>query len=206
MTATKNEHQVEPEPVVITKTKRPKPPPPPQEMPMEGSAANWNESVRRVVALRLMEHLDDGVELASQICNDPYLRCPDDRINAAFSVARMINANAQLGRAIANFTQIEQRRRLIVERVEQPLVLNDSISIQDAQLAHDLRNKMFRYMKVLADETFDPAIKEAEEAEEAKAEAAKAEAAKAKAAKAEEGKAAKSVQPVAESDAATPAP
>lgn len=175
MTATKNEHQVEPDPVVVRKVKRPKPPPP-QDMPMEGSAANWNESVRRVVALRLMEHLDDGVELASQICNDPYFRNPDDRITATFAVARMINANAQLGRAIANFAQVEQRRRMIVERVEQPLVLNDSISIQDAQLARELQNKIFRYMKVLADETFDPAIKEAEEA--AKAEVAKNEAAK----------------------------
>jgi hypothetical protein len=204
MTATKNEPQLEPEPVVITKTKRPKPPPP-QEMPMEGSAANWNESVRRVVALRLMEHLDDGVELASQICNDPFLRCSDDRINAAFSVVRMINANAQLGRAIANFTQIEQRRRLIVERVEAPSpVLNDSISIQDVQLARDMTNKMFRYMKVIADETFDPAIKEADEA--AKTEEAAAKAKAAEAAKAESDKSAKSVQPVAESDAATPAP
>jgi hypothetical protein len=206
MTATKNEHQLEPDPV-ITKTKKPKPPPPP-EMPLEGSAANWNESLRRVVALRLAEHLDDGVELASEVCNDPYSRSPDDRITATFAVARMINANAHLGRAIANFAQVEQRRRMIVERVEAPSpVLNDSISIQDVQLARDMTNKMFRYMKVLCDETFDPAIEEAAQAEAAKAEAAKAEAAKAEAAKAKaaEAKAAKSVQAVAKPDA-TPSP
>jgi hypothetical protein len=167
MTATKNEHHSQPDPVV-TKTKRPKPSPPP-EMPLEGSAANWNESLRRVVALRLMEHLDDGVELASEVCNDPIFRSPDDRITATFAVARMISANAQLGRAIANFAQVEQRRRMIVERVEPPLVLNDSNSIQDALLARELRRKMLRYMKVLADETFDPAIKEAEEAANAAA-------------------------------------
>ncbi len=197
MTATKNEPQLEPD-SVITKTKKPKPPPP-QEMPLEGSAANWNESLRRVVALRLAEHLDDGVELASEVCNDPYFRNPDDRITATFAVARMINANANLGRAIANFAQVEQRRRMLVERVEAPSpVLNDSISIQDVQLARDMTNKMFRYMKVLCDETFDPAIEEAAKAEEAKA--AKAETAKAT----KSAKRAKSVQAVAKPDAATP--
>ncbi|GAA0588547.1 hypothetical protein [Rhizomicrobium electricum] len=164
MTATKNEHQVEPDPIVITKTKRPKPPPAP-EMPLEGSAANWNESLRRVTALRLVEHLDDGVELASEICNDPYFRNPEDRITATLAMARMVSANAQLGRAIAAFAQVEQRRRMIVERVERPVpVSNDSNSIQDIALAHDIRHKMFRYMKVLADETFDPAIQEADDA------------------------------------------
>jgi hypothetical protein len=195
MTATENEHQeARPDPVV-TKTKRPKPPP--QEMPLEGSAANWNESLRRVVALRLVEHLDEGVQLASDICNDPYFRNPDDRITATFAVARMINANAHLGRAIAAFAQVEQRRRMIVEQVEPHSVLNDSISIQDAQLARELQNKIFRYMKVIADETFDPAIQEAEDA--AKAEAAKAEAVKAEAAKA--AAAAEPAKPEAKPDA-----
>jgi hypothetical protein len=157
MIATKTEN-----PGPICKIKKTRPPQPP-EPPSGGSAANWNEAARRAVALRLMEHLDDGVELAAELCNDPSFRSPDDRVTAVLAVARIVSAHAHLGRALATFTQAEQRRRLIVERIEPSQVWNDSKSIQEAELIHGITEKMFRYMKAVADETFDPTIKEAEE-------------------------------------------
>ncbi len=162
MIATKTEHHNTGPAPKIRKIKMPVPPAP--DLPSGGSAANWNEATRRAVALRLMEHLDDGVELASQLCNDPSFASPDERVTTVLTVARMINANAHLGRAIATFAQVEKRRRTVIKRAERPLISTDSNSILEAELASEMTLKMMRYMKVVADETFDPAIQEAEEA------------------------------------------
>jgi hypothetical protein len=111
-----------------------------------------------------MEHLDDGVELASELCNDPAFRSADDRVTAVLTAARMINANANLGRAICALAQVEQRKRISVERVEKVPVSNDSILMENALAIRDLQHKLIHYLKVTADETLDPAIAEAEQA------------------------------------------
>ena len=171
MTATKSDSHARPD---LRKTAK-SPPPSDDDLPGDGPTPIWNEASRRAVALRLMEQLDDGVELAQQLANDPYFRNPDDRVTAVLTLARMTNANANLGRAITQLIQVEQKRRTIIERVEPVQSWNDSKLKQENELLIEIQKKMTRYMKVVADETFDPAIQEADEAaKKAAAEAAEA--------------------------------
>jgi hypothetical protein len=108
--------------------------------------------------------LDDGAELASRMCNDPFFRSPEDRVTATLTAARIISANASLGRALASLVQVEQRRRTIIEHAGPATAWNDSISIQEAKIIRNVQFKMWRYLKVFADDTLDPPIAEAEEA------------------------------------------
>jgi hypothetical protein len=166
MVATKTEHHAE---------ARPKPPPGPKSAnaksnkqhpqpppPNDGSAPDLDDMVRQGTVLRLMEHLNVGVQLAADFSKDPAFSA-DDRLQAVLATARMITANAHLGKAIGYLAQVEQRRVTVVQRLDPPKVWNDSNSIPEVLLEQELVLKMLRYMKVIADETFDPAIKEAAE-------------------------------------------
>lgn len=158
----------------------PKPPPGPkgnnsksnkkqtQPPPDDGPVPTWDDVVRQGTVLRLLEHLNVGVQLAADLSKDPAFSA-DDRLQAVLVTAKMINANAHLGRAIGYLAQVEQRRRTVVQHIDPPGVWNDSISNQEVLLERELTLKMLRYMKVIADETFDPAIAEAEAAEKDKA-------------------------------------
>lgn len=171
MTATKSDYQQTPprvrkvaKPPAIERT-------PVDELPGDGPAPIWNEASRRAVALRLMEQLDDGVELAAQLVADPIFS-PDERVTAVLTLARMTNANANLGRAITQLLQVEQKRRTIIEKAEPVRHWSDSNLSPEIVIAREIQGKMMRYMKVIADETFDPPIKEAEEAAAEKAKSA----------------------------------
>lgn len=139
--------------------------PPPHD---DGPAPTWDDVVRQGTVLRLMEHLNIGVQMVADLSKDPAFSA-DDRLQVVLASARMIQANANLGKAIGVLAQVEHRRRTVVQHIDPPKVWNDSISIQEVMLERDLTLKMLRYMKVIADETFDPAIAEAEAAAKVKA-------------------------------------
>ncbi len=159
---------------------RPKPPPGPagknpkgnnEPAPDNGPVPAWDEMVRRGTVLRLMEHLNVGVQQAADLGKDPAFSA-DDRLQAVLVMSRMINANARLGKAIGYLAQVEQRRRTVIQHLAPPKAWNDSNSIPEVLLERDLVRKMLRYMKVIADERFDPAITQAEAAEKARKEKA----------------------------------
>lgn len=158
MVATNTEQQTQPKPPPGAKgaSGNKKPPGNPPDSP----PPSWNDVVRQGTVLRLMEHLNVGVQLAADISKDPAFSA-DDRLQAVFAAARMINANAHLGKTIGYLAQVEQRRRTVVQHLDPPGAWNDSNSILEVSLQRELTQKMLRYMKVLADETFDPAIAEA---------------------------------------------
>lgn len=168
MVATNTEQQTQPKPPPGAKgasgNKKPpgNPPgsPPPKAPRNDGPPPTWDDVVRQGTVLRLMEHLNVGVQLAADISKDPAFSA-DDRLQAVFAAARMINANAHLGKTIGYLAQVEQRRRTVVQHLDPPKVWNDSNSIPEVLLERELTLKMLRYMKVIADETFDPAIEEA---------------------------------------------
>jgi hypothetical protein len=172
MSATKSESQKVPPPRRRTPKRPPTAVSKPEDLCIEGPAPIWNEASRQAVALRLMEQLDDGVELGARLVADPAFSSPDDRVTVILTLARITNANANLGRAISQLIQVEQRRRTIIEHVETSPPWNASNFKQEIPLMEEIQKKIIHYMKVVADETFDPAIKEAEEA--AKAAAAQA--------------------------------
>ena len=123
-----------------------------------------DDTQRRRVADRLSVQLDLGVDLAS-VCE--LLAGPANkkgRIEAVYAAARLAQANAQLGRSIAHLLQVERRQKTIVERIQQPTPFfgHSNFSEQDA-LIDAMNTKILRYLKVMADETLDPALEEAED-------------------------------------------
>jgi hypothetical protein len=73
-----------------------------------------------------------------------------------------MHANAHIARSFAQVAQVERRQRTIIEHI-QPAVLKmaDSNSTLENELERGLRLTMLRYMKLLADETLEPALEEA---------------------------------------------
>jgi hypothetical protein len=138
-----------------------------EDLPGDGPAPLWNEAARRALALRLMEQLDEGVEAANALAVDPGFNFPEERVTQVLTLARITSANANLGRAITQLIQVEQKRRTIIEHVAP--VSNDSNFKQEGEIAVAITKKMFRYLKILTDETLDPAIQEAEVADAIKA-------------------------------------
>lgn len=83
-----------------------------------------------------------------------------DRIKPIFAAARLLRSNARIAQAIAQLTQIEQLRRAIVEHIQTPapVLKHSNSNFDDARDA--LMKKMLRYMEVMADTAFDPALEE----------------------------------------------
>ena len=144
-------------------------PEPPTQTPQDDEPPD-DDTQRRRVADRLSVQLDLGVDLAS-VCE--LLAGPANkkgRIEAVYAAARLAQANAQLGRSIAHLLQVERRQKTIVERNQPPAPFfgHSNFSGQD-MLIDALNTKLLRYMKIVADETFDQAIEEAERDGAAKA-------------------------------------
>jgi len=141
MVATKTEHHTEagPKPPPGPKRanaksnkKHPQSPPNAGPPPNDGSAPDLDDMVRQGTVLRLMEHLNVGVQLAADFSKDPAFSA-DDRLQAVLATARMITANAHLGKAIGYLAQVEQRRVTVVQHLEPPKVWNDSNSIPEVR-------------------------------------------------------------------------
>ncbi|MDE2110273.1 MAG: hypothetical protein KGJ79_03950 [Alphaproteobacteria bacterium] len=85
-----------------------------------------------------------------------------DRIKPIFAAARLLQSNARVAQALAQLVQAEQRRRTIIEHIQPPApVLKHSNSNFDGALCDALMMKMLRYMKVTADQVFDPVLEKA---------------------------------------------
>lgn len=120
-----------------------------------------DEELRRLCAARLAEQLDLGSSLV-QRCEHLAALPKGDRAKSLFAAARLIGAGAQAAKAFADVAQVERRRRTIVEHIQPPVTRsNDSNSSLQGKMIDELENKILGYMKLYAEETYDPVLKEA---------------------------------------------
>ena len=143
-------------------------PEPPTQTPQDDELPD-DDTQRRRVADRLAGQLEINLDLAG-VCETLAAVPKKGRIEAVYAAARLAQANAQLGRSIAHLLQVERRQKTIVERNQPPAPFfgHSNFSGQD-MLIDALNTKLLRYMKIVADETFDQAIEEAERDGAAKA-------------------------------------
>ncbi len=131
-----------------------------QEARTEDATAKSDEELRHFVAARMAEQVDIGCSLTER-CEHLAELPEGDRLGAINGAARMMRANAFAAQAFAKVARVERRQKTIVERIQPPVFKTaDLNSSFESELERDLRLKMLRYMKLLADETFDPALKE----------------------------------------------
>ena len=128
--------------------------------PGEPEDAASDDALRR----RAAECMADQLEIAGGLiarCEHLAALPKGDRLKPIYAAARLLQSNARVAQALAQLAQVEQRRRTIVEHIQPPApVLKHSNSNFDV-LCDALLMKMLRYMKVAADEVFDPALEEA---------------------------------------------
>ncbi len=118
-----------------------------------------DETQRRRAAENLSAQLDINVGLAS-ICERLAEIPKKGRVEAIYAAARLTQANAQLGRSIAQLLKVERRQTTIVHHIQPPApALGHSNSNEDMQLVDALTSKMFQAMKIIADEELDPMLK-----------------------------------------------
>ncbi len=127
-----------------------------------------DDALRRRAVERLHEQLDIGNGLAA-ICEHLAGLPNPGRVEAVFAAARLMQANAQLGKSIGQLLQVEQRHRSVIKHIQPYVpVSNDSNSSQDMMMIDALTSKMLRYMIARSD-VLDPAIEEAALREKEKA-------------------------------------
>ncbi len=129
-----------------------------QEARTEDANGKSDEELRHFVAARLAEQVDIGCSFTER-CEHLADLPKRDRLAAIYAAARMMRANAFVAQAFAQVAQVERRQKTIVERI-QPFVLKtaDLNSSFENKLVDELRLKMLRYMKLVADERFDPIL------------------------------------------------
>ena len=127
----------------------------------ESALDKSDEELRRLAVARLAEHLDIGSSLVAR-CEHLAELPKGDGLAPLYAAARLMHANAHIARSFAQVAQVERRQRTIIEHI-QPAVLKmaDSNSTLENELERGLRLTMLRYMKLLADETLEPALEEA---------------------------------------------
>lgn len=125
-----------------------------------------DETQRRRVAGRLSDQLDLNVDLAA-ICEHLAGIPKKGRIEAVYAEARLTQANAQLARALAHLLKVERRQTTIVQHIQQRAPISnhsnssEGLSTVEAELVDGLQSKIFRYLKLYADEILNPALEEA---------------------------------------------
>ena len=131
------------------------------ELRTEAALDKSDEELRRLAVARLAEHLDIGSSLVAR-CEHLAELPKGDGLAPLYAAARLMHANAHIARSFAQVAQVERRQRTIIEHI-QPAVLKmaDSNSTLENELERGLRLTMLRYMKLLADETLEPALEEA---------------------------------------------
>ena len=106
-------------------TRKPGGPPPitpfgnPSELRTEDALAKSDEELRRLAVARLAEHLDIGSSLVTH-CEEMAQVKRGDRLGPLYAAARLMRANAQVAKALAQVALLESRHRSIVERVQSP--------------------------------------------------------------------------------------
>jgi hypothetical protein len=127
-----------------------------------------DEAMRRLAVERLADHLDIATGLMER-CEHLAALPKGKRVEPIFAAARLMQADAQVAKALAQMAQVERRQRTIIERIQPPVpVSTDSNSNPVGVLIETLSEKMLRYMNVLADEKLTPTIIEAERSAAAK--------------------------------------
>ena len=126
------------------------------------AVAMSDDELRHHGAARLAEQLDmtsDLVERCGQLAD---MR-EGDRVSPIYAAARLLQANAQIAKALGYVAQAEIRRRTIVEHIQPPAAKTADLNCSlENQMEAALRLKMLRYMTLLADETLEPALREAQ--------------------------------------------
>lgn len=80
------------------------------------------------------------------------------------AAARLMQANAQLAKAIAELLQVERQRRTIVERIQSLAAIFRHLNLSEQDMPVDgMTTKMPRFLDLMAGQMFDPALKQAEE-------------------------------------------
>jgi len=96
-------------------------PAPPSDAPAdlctEDALAKSDEELRRLAVARLSEHLDIGSSLVTR-CEELASVHRGDRIGPIYAAARLMRANAQVAKALAQVALLETRHRSIVERIQ----------------------------------------------------------------------------------------
>jgi hypothetical protein len=129
----------------------------------QSEVLNSADEVRRFAAEKLCGHLAASKSLLEQCENLAAIR-KGDRFKSLFAAARLMSSGARVAEALATVAKVERIRRTIIERVQPPAPQNSDLnSILEAKLQRDLAMKMLLYMKVTADESFDPVLDEAYE-------------------------------------------
>lgn len=143
-----------------------------------------DETLRRRGASFMAQHLESGTALIER-CEHLVLQPKGDRMRPLFAAAQLMRANARVAQALGQLAQVARRQHTIVQRIQPPAPIlkhsNSDFRNSDPQgeLIEALLDKMFRYMKLIADENFDPALKQAAEEQDAREKANSAAAAKA---------------------------
>ncbi|MDE2162799.1 MAG: hypothetical protein KGJ53_06525 [Alphaproteobacteria bacterium] len=129
--------------------------------PGEPDDAASDEALRRRAAACMVDQLDFSSGLIKR-CEHLAALPTGNRVKAIFAAARLMQSNARVAQAFAQLARVEQRRRTIIEHIQPPApVLKDSNSNFDGALCDDLMLKTLRFMKVRADEVFDPVLEQA---------------------------------------------
>ena len=125
------------------------------------AVAMSDDELRHHGAARLAEHLDIATDLVER-CGQLAGMREGDRVSPIYAAARLLQANAQIAKALGYVAQAEIRRRTIVEHIQLPVAKTADLNCSlENRLATALRLKMLGYMTLLAHETLDPALREA---------------------------------------------
>jgi len=126
------------------------------------AVAMSDDELRHHGAARLAEHLDITTELVER-CNHLAGMREGDRVSPIYAAARLMQADAQIAKALGYVTQAEIRRRTIVEHIQLPVAKTADLNCSlDDRMEAELCSTMLRYMKLLASETLEPSLREAE--------------------------------------------
>jgi len=129
----------------------------PEAQPPSGDA------LRSHAAARLAEQLDIGADLLARC--EHFANLPKgDRLGAVYAAARLMRANAMAAQALGQLAEIERLESRIAKHIQSPVPdWTDSNSILEESLPRELNLTMLRYMKLIAEETLGPALREGPE-------------------------------------------
>jgi len=81
--------------------------------------AELDDAYRQIAIEELALHLSRGSALL-QRCDEMSREYRSDQVGAVHAAARLMNANAQLAKALAQLALVERRSRTIVETIQRP--------------------------------------------------------------------------------------
>src|SRR5258708_10983727 len=72
-----------------------------------------DDELRRDAARHLVDYLETGTSVGLR-CEDLLVTQPNDKLGTMYAAARLMQATARVGDALARVAQVEQRRRSVV--------------------------------------------------------------------------------------------